>query len=82
MSNLKYPNAGSPWTELEALNLAEAFLSGADLESLIEAHGRTPSSIVSALTNKGLLIPRGKAYYKVDPIPFVTFKAINELKDN
>lgn len=79
MSAQKHPNAGAPWTPLERVNLAERRLAGYSLEQLIEAHGRSPNSLVSELCRQGLLVPIGRGYYAVDPIPFASFDHIRSL---
>jgi hypothetical protein len=58
------PQAGKAWTLEEELRLVEAFETGASIEQMSEAHGRSKGGIAARLVRLGKIDERSEMYVR------------------
>lgn len=71
---------GQSWTDEEKQRLLDAFDTGADIETLVESHGRTGNAIVTALMRFDRLITFGNGYRVLPKEEWVSFEALRKMR--
>lgn len=66
------------WTPEDERRLVDAYSSGANVEAIANALGRTKAAVVTRLVQRGLLIKTPDAYWRA--VYFCNFKDLKESK--